>query len=69
MRQLFSSKVFGVRTQLNKKLDFRIVASGAAPYWDLFQPEEMSHEVFLLRNLHNNTQWYNMRQTQLEQHS
>ena len=23
----------------------RIVASGAAPYWDLFQPEEMSDEV------------------------
>ena len=23
----------------------RIVASGFAPYWDLFQPEEMSEEV------------------------
>jgi protein AFG1 len=23
----------------------RIVASGAAPYWDLFQPEKMSQEV------------------------
>jgi predicted ATPase len=29
----------------------RIVASGYAPYWDLFQPEEMSEEVSLVLGL------------------